>query len=79
VTWRRDSAARRRSGALDLPGSSWRDRPAVDRGDGIFLVGDQVATPGLLSEVSFHSAIAALAAVTGAQRTPRPLRRVERR
>jgi len=61
VTWRRDSTAYRRSGALDLPGTSWRDRPAVDRGDGVFLAGDQVAAPGLLSEVSFHSAIAAVA------------------
>ena len=35
-----------RSGALDLPGSTWRDRPAVDRGDGVFLAGDMVAAPG---------------------------------
>jgi hypothetical protein len=48
-----------RSGALDFPGSSWRDRPAVDRGDGVFLCGDQVAAPGCLSEVSFASAIEA--------------------
>ena len=46
-----------RSGALDLPGTTWRDRPAVDRGDGIFLCGDQVAADGCLSEVSFASAI----------------------
>jgi hypothetical protein len=48
-----------RSGALDLPGHTWRDRPAVDRGDGVFLAGDMVAAPGLLSEVSWASAIEA--------------------
>ena len=36
------------AGALDMPGTSWRDRPAVDRGDGVFLAGDMVAAPGLL-------------------------------
>jgi FAD dependent oxidoreductase len=56
VTWRRDSMSNGRSGALDLPGRTWRDRPAVDRGDGVFLAGDRVAAPGLLSEVSFASA-----------------------
>jgi hypothetical protein len=48
-----------RSGALDPPGTTWRDRPAIDRGDGIFLCGDQVAADGCLSEVSFASAIEA--------------------
>jgi hypothetical protein len=46
-----------RSGALDLPGTSWRDRPAIDRGNGVFLCGDQVAAPGCLAEVAFASAI----------------------
>jgi len=59
VTWRRRQTRNGRSGALDLPGSSWRDRPAIDRGDGVFLCGDQVAAPGCLSEVSFASAIEA--------------------
>jgi hypothetical protein len=45
-----------RSGALDMPGTTWRDRPAVDRGDGVFLAGDMVAGPGLLSEVAWASA-----------------------
>ncbi|QVQ51205.1 NAD(P)-binding protein [Spiractinospora alimapuensis] len=55
-TWRRASVAEGRSGALDLPGATWRDRPAVNRGDGVYLVGDQVAAPGLLSEVTLASA-----------------------
>jgi phytoene dehydrogenase-like protein len=57
ITWRRRQVMDGRSGALDLPGTTWRDRPAVDRGDGIFLCGDQVAADGCLSEVSFASAI----------------------
>jgi phytoene dehydrogenase-like protein len=59
VTWRRRQVMDGRSGALDLPGTTWRDRPAIDRGEGIFLCGDQVAAPGCLSEVSFASAIEA--------------------
>jgi hypothetical protein len=59
VTWRRRQVMDRRSGALDHPGTTWRDRPAIDRGDGVFLCGDQVAAPGCLSEVSFASAIEA--------------------
>ncbi len=57
VTWRRRQVMDGRSGALDLPGTTWRDRPRVDRGNGTFLCGDQVAAPGCLSEVSFASAI----------------------
>jgi len=49
------------TGALDLPGTTWRDRPAIDRGKGIFLAGDQVAALGLLSEVAFASASRAAA------------------
>jgi phytoene dehydrogenase-like protein len=59
VKWRRRQVMDGRSGALDLPGTSWRDRPAIDRGDGVFLCGDQVAAPGCLAEVSFASAIEA--------------------
>jgi hypothetical protein len=56
VTWRRRQVMDARSGALDLPGTTWRDRPAIERGDGIFLCGDQVAADGCLAEVSFASA-----------------------
>jgi phytoene dehydrogenase-like protein len=59
TTWRRRQVMDGRSGALDFPGTTWRDRPAIDRGDGIFLCGDQVAADGCLSEVSFASAIEA--------------------
>jgi phytoene dehydrogenase-like protein len=57
VTWRRRQVMDGRSGALDLPGTTWRDRPAIDRGDGVFLCGDQVAADGCLSEVSVASAV----------------------
>ncbi|MFG2354292.1 FAD-dependent oxidoreductase [Streptomyces sp. NPDC048521] len=63
VTWRREAVADGRTGAVDLPGRTWRDRPAVDRGDGVYLVGDQVAAPGVLSEVSFTSAVTAVSLI----------------
>lgn len=56
TTFRRRTRFDGRSGAVDLPGTSWRDRPAVDRGDGIFLAGDSVAAPGLLSDPAIASA-----------------------
>jgi phytoene dehydrogenase-like protein len=59
VTWRRRQVMDGRSGALDMPGTSWKDRPAVHQGEGVFLCGDQVAAPGCLAEVSFASAIEA--------------------
>ena len=58
-TWRRRAVIDGRSGALDLPGTTWRDRPAIDRGEGVFLAGDMAAAPGLLGEVSVNSALEA--------------------
>jgi phytoene dehydrogenase-like protein len=58
-TWRRRQVMDGRSGALDMPGTTWRDRPAIERGDGVFLAGDMVAAPGLLAEVSWASALEA--------------------
>lgn len=66
VTWSRTGAARGRTGALDLPGTTWRDRPSVDRGDGVFLVGDMVAAPGMRGEISMNSALRAAAGVLDA-------------
>ena len=59
TTWSRTSTARGRTGALDLPGLTWRDRPAIDRGDGVFLAGDMVAAPGMRGEISINSAVRA--------------------
>jgi phytoene dehydrogenase-like protein len=58
-TWHRRQVMNGRTGALDMPRTTWRDRPAIDRGDGVYLVGDMVAAPGLLSEVSWASAVQA--------------------
>ena len=59
TTHRLESLANARTGAVDFPGMSWRDRPAIDRGDGVYLVGDRVAAPGLLGEVSLNSGVRA--------------------
>jgi phytoene dehydrogenase-like protein len=76
-TWRRRQAMDGRTGPLDPPGTSWRDRPAIERGDGVFLAGDMVAAPGLLSEVAWASGVEAgrLAREAAERRQPR-LRRV---
>lgn len=59
VTWRREQTASHRTGALDLPGQTWRGRPPIDRSNGRYLIGDCVAAPGLLAEVSINSALIA--------------------
>jgi hypothetical protein len=74
-TWRRRQVMNGRTGALDPPGKSWRDRPAIDRGDGVFLAGDMVAAPGCLSEIAWASAaeaanLAVTAAGSPASRSP---------
>lgn len=58
-TWRRRQVMDGRTGALDPPGKTWRDRPAVDRSGGVYLAGDMVAAPGCLSEIAWGSAIEA--------------------
>jgi phytoene dehydrogenase-like protein len=71
VEWRRRAAVKEATGAVDLPGTTWRDRPAIDRGDGLWLAGDWVAAPGHLAEVGCTSAVtAAAAAVAALGRTP---------
>ncbi|QHC26000.1 NAD(P)-binding protein [Streptomyces sp. GS7] len=72
ITWRRESLATGRTGAVDLPGTTWRDRPAIDRGHGVYLAGDQVAAPGVLSEVSFTSALEAVTLALSGGPRPHP-------
>jgi phytoene dehydrogenase-like protein len=43
------------AGVADPPGTTWRDRPAIERGGDVWLAGDRVAAPGILSEVAFES------------------------
>jgi phytoene dehydrogenase-like protein len=71
-TWRRRQVMDARSGALDMPGTSWRERPSVDRGDGVFLAGDMVAANGMLAEVSWASAVEASHLALKALSTTRP-------
>ncbi|MGA9876477.1 MAG: NAD(P)-binding protein [Solirubrobacteraceae bacterium] len=71
-TWRRRQVMDGRSGALDMPGSSWRERPAIDRGNGVFLAGDMVASEGMLAEVSWSSAVEASRLALQALKTTRP-------
>ncbi len=71
-TWRRRQVMDGRSGALDMPGSSWRERPAIDRGEGVFLAGDMVAAEGMLAEVSWASAVEAARLALKALQTARP-------
>lgn len=75
-TWRRRQVMTARTGPLDHPGKSWRDRPAIDHGDGIYLAGDMVAAPGLLSEVSWASAVEASYLALAAAKARPELRRV---
>jgi phytoene dehydrogenase-like protein len=61
LTWSRRSGVRESAGALDLPGTTWRDRPPVGYAPGVWLAGDWVASPGHLAEASCTSAVTAAA------------------
>lgn len=65
-TWRRQQVMNARTGAVDPPGTSWRNRPAIERADDVWLAGDMVARPGLLSEVAWASAVDAARAALAA-------------
>src|SRR5262249_28165063 len=71
-TWRRRTVMDQRSGALDLPGTTWVDRPAVSRGDGVWAAGDMMAPPGLLSEVAWGSGVEAARGAVEAVAPSRP-------
>ncbi|HYZ79958.1 MAG TPA: FAD-dependent oxidoreductase [Solirubrobacteraceae bacterium] len=73
-TWRRRQVMDGRTGALDEPGKTWRDRPAIDRGDGVFIAGDMVAAPGCLSEIAWASGVQAARLAVGAARGRAPAR-----
>jgi len=59
AVWQGSRVVTGATGAIDPPGTTWRDRPGIDQGDGLFLAGDAVAAPGLLSEVAVNSGIEA--------------------
>ncbi len=66
LDWSRRFDGSGRAAPSQAPGTSWRDRPGIDRGEGRFLVGDHVAAPGFLSEVSVVSAVTAIDMIVGA-------------
>ena len=57
IVWQRSLILTDATGAVDPPGATWRDRPAIDQGDDRFLAGDAVAAPGWLSEVAVNSGV----------------------
>lgn len=56
VRWHRSAMRTHCTGAIDLPGTTWHDRPAVSRGDTLAVATDQSAAPGLLAEVGIAAA-----------------------
>jgi hypothetical protein len=60
VQWHRSVMRTHCTGAVDLPGTTWRDRPAVSRGSTLAVATDQSAAPGLLAEVGIAAARLAL-------------------
>jgi hypothetical protein len=56
VRWQRRSLRTDCTGAIDLPGTTWRDRPAIRRGNSLAVATDQSAAPGLLAEAGFAAA-----------------------
>ncbi|MFI6504910.1 phytoene desaturase family protein [Nonomuraea typhae] len=68
VRWQRCALRTHCTGAVDLPGTTWRDRPAVSRGGALAVATDQSAAPGLLAEVGIAAAQLALQRVASGTR-----------
>jgi hypothetical protein len=66
--WSRQARLEAMTGAVDYPGTTWHDRPRIDRGQDVFLATDQSAAPGLLSEVCVASALTAAGLAVAAYR-----------
>ncbi len=75
VQWHRSSVRTHCTGAIDPPGTTWRDRPAVSRGGTLAVATDQSAVPGLLAETGITAAQLAVEQL-GETRRGRPYRRV---
>jgi hypothetical protein len=78
VQWHRSSVRTDCTGALDLPGTTWCDRPAVSRDNTLTVATDQSAAPGLLAEVGFTAAQRAVEQL-GTPGQPRPAREPDSR
>ena len=69
-TWRRRLKISDETGAVDLPGTSWRDRPAIHRGQDVHVVSDMAPRPGHLAEIPHAAALTAIDALTTRLTTP---------
>src|SRR6202167_2090234 len=56
VRWQRSCLRTNCTGAIDLPGTTWRDRPAIGRSNTLAVATDQSAAPGLLAEAGITAA-----------------------
>jgi phytoene dehydrogenase-like protein len=56
VRWQRSCLRTNCTGAIDLPGTTWRDRPAIGRSSTLAVATDQSAAPGLLAEAGITAA-----------------------
>lgn len=56
VRWQRSCVRTHCTGAIDLPGTTWRDRPAISRSHTLAVATDQSAAPGLLAEAAITAA-----------------------
>jgi phytoene dehydrogenase-like protein len=72
VRWHRSALRTHCTGAIDLPGTTWHDRPAVSRGNALTVATDQSAAPGLLAEVGIAAAQLALRQLDESPGQPRP-------
>ena len=68
--WQRRGLVSESTGAVDLPGTTWRDRAPIAYTEGVWLAGDWVAATGHLAEVSCNSAVQAARAAVAALPTP---------
>ncbi len=61
LRWKRAYELSNQTGAVDLPGTTWRDRPAVLRSRTLAIATDASAAPGLFTEVAHNAARHAVA------------------
>jgi phytoene dehydrogenase-like protein len=76
VRWQRSSMRTHCTGAIDLPGTTWRDRPAISRGNNLAVATDQSAAPGLLAEAGVTAAQLAVQQLGETAPSPQAQRRI---
>ncbi|MFI0451527.1 FAD-dependent oxidoreductase [Actinomadura sp. 6N118] len=78
VQWHTSAIRTHCTGAIDLPGTTWHDRPAVTRGTALTVATDQSAAPGLFAEVGIAAAQLALQQLGESPGQPRATTESER-